>query len=169
MLSKLIQSKKVTPRSRLLVEELLLGSTLELTELLVHHLRGHRLAGHLASRVRGEQLLHGNSLLRGERSTGHDHHGLLLVLQGLLQLVDLGGVLADELDHVRHGKVHHLALPSQLQHDVGADQVVASEQGSGEAVRVLGLHKVSQQVLGDFSVVRLGGGLDGFLIELVVL
>lgn len=143
-------------------------STLELTELLVHHLRGNARV-----RVRGEQLLHSDSLLvRCERSTSHgrnDHHGLLLELQGLLQLFNLSGVLADELDHVRHGEVNHLALPSQLQNNVGADQVVASEQGSGEAVRVLGLNKVSQQVLSDFSVVRLSGSLHGFLIELISL
>jgi hypothetical protein len=38
-----------------------------------------------------------------------------LELQGLLQLFNLSGVLADELDHVRHGEVNHLALSSQLQ------------------------------------------------------
>jgi len=68
----------------------------------------------------------------------------------------LGRVFPHDLYHVRHGKVHDVVSPRQLQDHVRPQQVVALEQTRGEALVVLVLEEPRNQVLGDVIVPRLG-------------
>ena len=69
---------------------------------------------------------------------------------------DLAGVLSHHLYHVRHGKVHDVVPPRQLQDHIGPQQVVALEQTRGKTLVVLVVEEPRYQVLGDLDVPRLG-------------
>ena len=60
--------------------------------------------------------------------------------------VNFVGNIAD-LDEVRHGKVHDVVFPCELQDDVRMQEVVTLEQARREAVVRLVVKEVSQQVL----------------------
>ena len=52
-----------------------------------------------------------------------------------------------DLDEVRHGEVHDVVFPCELQDDVRMQEVVTLEQARREAVVRLVVKEVSQQVL----------------------
>ena len=60
--------------------------------------------------------------------------------------VNTVGNLTD-LDEVRHGKVHDVVFPCELQDDVRMQEVVTLEQARRETVVRLVVKEVSQQVL----------------------
>lgn len=56
---------------------------------------------------------------------------LCIILQWSTYLCE---VLSHDLDEVRHGKVHDVVPPGQLQHHVRVQQVIGGEQAGGEAL-----------------------------------
>ncbi len=63
-----------------------------------------------------------------------------------VQLVHLGGVLADHLDHVWHCHVLDSVSPAQFESNVRSDQLVARVQAGHEAVLQVVFDKEVQQL-----------------------
>ena len=61
------------------------------------------------------------------------------------------------MDKVRHGKVHDVVSPGQLEDDVRMQEVVTLEEASREAIVSLLVQEISQQLLGHLGVLRLCG------------
>lgn len=76
---------------------------------------------------------------------------------------DLGEILSHDLDEVRHGKVHDVVPPGQLQHHVRVQQVVGGEQAGGEALLPALLQEPLEQRLCQLSIFRLGSVQHGIL------
>jgi hypothetical protein len=78
-------------------------------------------------------------------------HLLLLLFLGLACLVvclegrQLLGLLAQEVDHVRHGEVVEAVAPRQLQDHIRADQVVAGVQHAHVALAVADIDELNGQ------------------------
>ena len=60
------------------------------------------------------------------------------------------------LNKVRHGKVHDVVFPSQLQDDIRVQQVIALEQAGCKTVVCLVVKEVSQQILNKFFFINMG-------------
>ena len=75
----------------------------------------------------------------------------------------LACVLAHDLNHVRHGKVHDVVPPGELQDDVRSQQVVALEEASGKTLVVVVVQEPLNQVLSYLHLPRLAGIHHGVL------
>lgn len=75
-----------------------------------------------------------------------------IVLQRSTNLCE---VLSHDLDEVRHGKVHDVVPPGQLQHHVGVQQVIGGEQAGSEALLPALLQEPLEQSLCQLSILRL--------------
>ncbi len=81
----------------------------------------------------------------------------------LQQMTNLGEVLSHDLNEVRHGKIHDVVPPGQLQHHIWVQQVIGSEQAGGEALLPALLQEPLQQSLCQLSILRLCGVQHGIL------
>ena len=73
------------------------------------------------------------------------------------------------MDEVRHGEVHDVVSPGQLQDHVRVKEVVALEETSSEAVVSLLVEEVGQELLGHLGVLGLGGVLHRVAEQVVFL
>ena len=104
-----------------------------------------------------------------------EHDRLLLLasvlgaahLLGLLELLDARAELAHGLDHERHGEVHDVVAPGELEYDVRAEQVVALVQASAEALVELLVQEPGDEILGELDLLGLAGVAHGVLVETV--
>ncbi|GKT40436.1 uncharacterized protein ColSpa_00617 [Colletotrichum spaethianum] len=113
---------------------------------------------------------------------------LLLLLLALASLVvglegrEVLGLLAQHVDHVRHGKVRKAVAPRDFENQVRTDEVIAGIKHADVAfaaanvdklsfvwVKTLRVTYVAEQVLHDIGLARDGSSLDGVLEELVLL
>mmetsp|Transcript_28204 Transcript_28204/g.65488 ORF Transcript_28204/g.65488 Transcript_28204/m.65488 type:complete len:207 (-) Transcript_28204:2096-2716(-) len=129
------------------------------------HLRGHILRRHHArgahahAHARGAHArrdAHLHAVRQHHRSVAI-HHGrgrlrhLLLFLvhlrrRALIEGGDLGVEVFCVLDDVRHDEVHHVVAPGQLDGHVRRHVLIAREEGRAEALLVLLLDEIAQQL-----------------------
>lgn len=96
-----------------------------------------------------------------------------LLLRSFLDLLLQRGELLDHraraLDLVGHIEVVEAVLPGQFFHDIGAQEVEATKQGSSEAFLVPDIDEVREKVFSYFGGIGTGGSHDRILVELVLL
>lgn len=92
---------------------------------------------------------------------------LFSVLGFLAYVLDSGLELGNKLNHVWHGKLIHAEPPGILEDKVGSDIFITSVQSGGKELFFLSLNKEPQQVLNDFSVIGLSGGVNGITVHFI--
>ena len=75
------------------------------------------------------------------------YHGIKKLAWRNFNTVSIRRKIITNLDEVRHGEVHDVVFPGELQDDVRVQEVVTLEQARREAVVSLVVKEVSQQVL----------------------
>ena len=88
-------------------------------------------------------------------------------LLSLLELVQPHAKLPHGLNHERHGKIHDIVPPGELQNHIAAQQIVALEQTGTEALEELLVEEPGDQVLGQLDLFALARVRHSVLVESV--
>mmetsp|Transcript_13569 Transcript_13569/g.18774 ORF Transcript_13569/g.18774 Transcript_13569/m.18774 type:complete len:328 (+) Transcript_13569:296-1279(+) len=94
---------------------------------------------------------------------------LLLLFVFLVQSINLGCVFSHGLDDEWEGKVQNLVSPGEFQSNIRSHNVVASVQSSSKALLLSFLNEEFQQAFSNLLFLRISSGLDGVLVNLVLL
>jgi len=76
---------------------------------------------------------------------------------------------SSHLDEVRHGEVHDVVAPGQLENDIRVEEVIALVETSRKAVEVALFQEPGQELLGDLGVLRFGCVFHGVFEETILL
>ena len=95
---------------------------------------------------------------------------LLLNLLGvLLDTLDLVAEITYELDEVRHDVLLKATPPADFHSYIGLDQLVAVVEHGTDEFLVLPRHDESEELFSENRVLRLGNGLHGILVQIILL